>query len=42
MSPQDSAVLAVGTAATRGVAPLRLYDLVSGAHLADLGTRLLD
>lgn len=40
VSPQDSAVLAVGTAATRGVAPLRLYDLVSGAHLADLGTRL--
>ena len=30
-------MIAVGTAATRGIAPLRLYDLLSGAHLMDLG-----
>jgi len=30
-------MIAVGTAATRGVAPLRLFDLMSGAHLMDLG-----
>jgi F-box/WD-40 domain protein 4 len=39
VSPQP-AVIAVGTAATRGVAPLRFYDLVSGGHLADLGVGL--
>ena len=33
-------MLAVGTAATRGVPPLRLYDLLSGAHLMDLGSDL--
>ena len=33
-------MLAVGTAATRGIAPLRLYDLLSGAHLMDLGSEL--
>lgn len=32
--------LAVGTAATRGVPPLRIYDLPSGAHTMDLGTGL--
>ena len=30
-------MIAVGTAATRGIAPLRLFDLLSGAHLMDLG-----
>ena len=33
-------MIAVGTAATRGTAPLRLYDLLSGAHLMDLGSDL--
>ena len=33
-------MIAVGTAATRGIAPLRLYDLLSGAHLMDLGSDL--
>ena len=33
-------MIAVGTAATRGVPPLRLYDLLSGAHLMDLGSDL--
>ena len=33
-------MIAVGTAATRGTAPLRLYDLLSGAHLMDLGNDL--
>ena len=33
-------MIAVGTAATRGVAPLRLFDLLSGAHLMDLGSDL--
>ena len=33
-------MIAVGTAATRGVAPLRLFDLMSGAHLMDLGSDL--
>lgn len=39
VSPHSS-VLAVGTAATRTVPPLRLYDLISGEHLLDLGTQL--
>ena len=34
-------MIAVGTAATRGIAPLRLYDLLSGAHLMDLGSELM-
>ena len=33
-------MIATGTAATRGTAPLRLYDLLSGAHLMDLGSDL--
>ena len=33
-------MIAVGTAATRGVPPLMLYDLLSGAHLMDLGSDL--
>jgi len=40
VSVSPASVLAVGTAATRNVPPLRLYDLVGGRHLLDLGTSL--
>jgi len=40
LSPGQQQMIAVGTAATRGIAPLRLYDLLSGAHLMDLGSDL--
>jgi len=38
-SPSAS-LLAVGTAATRGCPPLRLFDLASGAGVLDMGTEL--
>lgn len=40
VSPEDGRSLVVGTAGTRGVAPLRLYDLVGGHHIMDLGRGL--
>jgi len=40
MSVGDGRTLAVGTAATHGVAPIRLYDLPTGLHCVDLGRGL--
>merc|ERR1712173_555879 len=40
VSSGQQQLIAVGTAATRGTAPLRLYDLLTGAHLMDLGSDL--
>jgi len=39
-SCSSSSLLAVGTSATRGTPPLRLYDLASGHHLQDMGLEL--
>jgi len=36
----DLGLLAVGTAATRGIPPLRLYDLATNTNVLDLGTEL--
>jgi len=40
IASNEVGLLAVGTAATKGVPPLRLYDLACGNHVLDLGTEL--
>jgi len=40
VAANELGILAVGTAGTRGVPPLRLYDLATGDNVLDLGTEL--
>jgi len=40
VAANDLGLLAVGTAGTRGVPPVRLYDLASGTNVLDMGTEL--
>eukprot|EP00092_Neocalanus_flemingeri_P040849 GFUD01044469.1.p1 GENE.GFUD01044469.1~~GFUD01044469.1.p1 ORF type:complete len:420 (+),score=88.33 GFUD01044469.1:102-1361(+) len=40
VAANDMGLLAVGTAGTKGVPPLRLYDLASGTNVLDMGTEL--
>jgi len=40
VAANELGILAVGTAGTRGIPPLRLYDLATGANVLDLGTEL--
>ena len=40
VAANDVGLLTVGTAGTRGVPPLRVYDLSTGANVLDLGTEL--
>jgi len=40
VAANDVGLLTVGTAGTRGVPPLRVYDLATGANILDLGTEL--
>jgi len=40
VAANELGILAVGTAGTRGVPPLRLYDLSTGENVLDLGTEL--
>ena len=40
VSTSSSGLLCVGTAGTRGIPPLRLYDVATGAHVLDMGQTL--
>lgn len=40
LATNPTGLLCVGTAGTRGVAPLKLYDLATGNHFIDLGQQL--
>jgi len=40
VAANDLGLLAVGTAGTKGVPPIRLYDLASGTNVLDMGTEL--
>ena len=40
VSTSSTHLLFVGTAGTRGICPLRLYDVATGAHVLDMGMEL--
>ena len=40
VATNNTGLLCVGTAGTRGTCPLRLYDLATGAHVLDMGQTL--
>ena len=40
VSTSSTNLLCVGTAGTRGICPLRLYDVATGAHVLDMGQTL--